>query len=90
MKSLFQTLSETNTEEELKNFFAKRFKIKLATKNFINLRYTACRNTMITKIQPTAIVVCGKCPDWLEIRFPDIQIVKIKNYSQLWHERSKK
>ena len=36
-KSLFQILSEANTEEELKNFFAKRFKIKLATKNFIDL-----------------------------------------------------
>ena len=47
-------------------------------------------NTMIAKIQPTAIVVCGKCPDWLEKKFSDIQIVKIKNYSQLWHERSKK
>lgn len=33
-------------------------------------------NTMVAKIQPTAIVVCGKCPDWLEKRFPDIQIVK--------------
>lgn len=39
-KNLFQTLAEANTEEELKNFFAKRFKIKLATKNFIDL-YTA-------------------------------------------------
>lgn len=37
MKNLFQTLAEANTEEELKNFFAKRFKIKLATKNFIEL-----------------------------------------------------
>ena len=36
-KSLFQTLAEANTEEELKNFFAKRFKIKLETKNFIDL-----------------------------------------------------
>ena len=47
-------------------------------------------NTMIAKIQPTAIVVCGKCPDWLEKRFPDIQIVQIPSYSQMWHERSKK
>ena len=39
-KNLFQTLADANTEEELKNFFAKRFKIKLATKNFIDL-YTA-------------------------------------------------
>ncbi len=36
-KNLFQTLAEANTEEELKNFFAKRFNIKLATKNFIDL-----------------------------------------------------
>ena len=36
-KNLFQTLAEAQTEEELKNFFAKRFKIKLATKNFIDL-----------------------------------------------------
>ena len=35
-KNLFQKLAEANTEEELKNFFAKRFKIKLATKNFID------------------------------------------------------
>ena len=36
-KSLFQTLAEANTEEELKNFFAKRFKLKIETKNFIDL-----------------------------------------------------
>lgn len=47
-------------------------------------------NTMIEKIQPTAIVVCGKCPDWLAQRYPNIQIVQIKSYSQMWHERSKK
>ena len=39
-KNLFQTLAEANTEEELKNFFAKQFKIKLATKNFIDLYTT--------------------------------------------------
>ncbi len=36
-KNLFQTLAEANTEEELKNFFARRFKLKLDTKNFIDL-----------------------------------------------------
>ena len=36
-KNLFQTLADAQTEEELKNFFAKRFKIKLSTKNFIDL-----------------------------------------------------
>ena len=33
-------------------------------------------NAMVEKINPTAIVVCGKCPDWLEKRFPEIQIVQ--------------
>ena len=47
-------------------------------------------NTMIAKIQPTAIVVCGKCHDCLPKRHSDIQIVQIPNYSQMWHKRSKK
>lgn len=46
-------------------------------------------NVMVEKIQPTAIVVCGKCPDWLAKKFPDIQIVQIPNYSQMWHSRGK-
>ena len=36
-ENLFQILANAQTEEELKNFFAKQFKIKLATKNFIDL-----------------------------------------------------
>lgn len=36
-KNLFQTLQAALTEEELKNFFAKYFHIKLSTKNFIDL-----------------------------------------------------
>lgn len=46
-------------------------------------------NAMVNKIHPTAIVVCGKCPDWIAKRFPNIQIVQIPNYSQMWHERSR-
>ncbi len=46
-------------------------------------------NAMIAKIQPTAIVVCGKVPAWLAERYPNIQIVHIPNYSQQWHEREK-
>ena len=40
MKTLHEILSDAATEEELKNFFAKFFKLKLSTKNFIDL-YTA-------------------------------------------------
>ena len=46
-------------------------------------------NAMVKKIQPTAIVVCGKCPEWIAKKFPDIQVVKIKNHSEMWHEREK-
>lgn len=46
-------------------------------------------NAMVKKIQPTAIVVCGKCPEWIAKKFPDIQVVKIKNYSEMWHERER-
>ena len=46
-------------------------------------------NTMIKKIHPTAIVVCGKMPSWLEKRHPDIQFIHIKSYSEMWNERKK-
>ncbi len=47
-------------------------------------------NTMIKKIQPTAIVVCGKVPAWMQNRHPDIQIIHIQSYSEMWHEREKR
>ncbi|MBR0060222.1 MAG: hypothetical protein IJP68_01970, partial [Selenomonadaceae bacterium] len=37
MKSLAKILLDAATEEELKNFFAKFFKLKLSTKNYIDL-----------------------------------------------------
>lgn len=47
-------------------------------------------NTMIKKIHPTAIVVCGKVPSWIQKRHPDIQILHIQSYSEMWHEREKR
>lgn len=47
-------------------------------------------NAMVEKIHPTAIVVCGKVPAWLTKRHPDIQIVHIPSYSEMWHEREKR
>lgn len=44
-------------------------------------------NAMVAKIHPTAIVVCGKVPDWLEKKFPDIKIVHIPSYSEIWRAR---
>ena len=46
-------------------------------------------NTMVKKIHPTAIVVCGKVPDWLPKKHSDIQIVHISSYSQMWSARRK-
>lgn len=40
MKTFSEILADAATEEELKNFFAKYFRIKLSTKNYIDL-YTA-------------------------------------------------
>ena len=45
---------------------------------------------MIAKIQPTAIVVCGKVPAWLAKKYPDIQIIHVRSYSEIWHEREKR
>lgn len=47
-------------------------------------------NTMIKKIHPIAIVVCGKVPSWMQNRHPDIQIIHIQSYSEMWHEREKR
>ena len=45
---------------------------------------------MVEKIHPTAIVVCGKVPAWLPKRHPDIKIIHIQSYSEMWHEREKR
>ena len=37
MKTLSKILLDAATEEELKNFFAKFFRLKLSTKNYIDL-----------------------------------------------------
>ncbi|MBR3498401.1 MAG: DUF4417 domain-containing protein [Selenomonadaceae bacterium] len=47
-------------------------------------------NAMVEKIHPTAIVVCGKVPAWLPKRHPNIQIIHIPGYSEMWHEREKR
>ncbi len=42
---------------------------------------------LIYTIHPFALVVCGKCPAWLETKYPDVKIVHIPSYSQLWNKR---
>ena len=42
---------------------------------------------LIDKVHPYAIVVCGKVPDWLERKYPDILIKHILSYGQYWSLR---
>lgn len=46
-------------------------------------------NALIEQISPTTIVVCGRCPDWLNKKYPMIKIVPILSYSQRWYLRRK-
>lgn len=37
--------------------------------------------------QPANLIVCGKYPDWLDTKYPDINIVGIPSFSQQWQKR---
>ena len=47
-------------------------------------------NVMINKIFPETIIVCGKCPEWMQTKYPKVRVIQIPNYSQMWHARGKK
>ena len=47
-------------------------------------------NVIVEKLQPTAIIVCGKCPEWITEKFPKINVVQIPNYSMMWQERERR
>lgn len=44
-------------------------------------------DAMVKTISPKAIIVCGKYPEWLNDKYPGIEIVPIQSYSQMWQER---
>ncbi len=44
-------------------------------------------SAMVAKLQPTAIVVCGVCPEWLPEKYSSIEIIQIPSYSQMWKAR---
>ena len=39
-------------------------------------------DALVKKKHPSALVVCGNYPEWLDTKYPDIQIVKIPNFNQ--------
>jgi hypothetical protein len=44
---------------------------------------------MIQRQNPIALVVCGHFFPWMEDKYPDIQMIKIPSYGQLWNEKKK-
>lgn len=44
-------------------------------------------DAMVRTIHPSSIVVCGKYPAWLDEKYPDIHIIPIPSYSQIWNAR---
>ena len=44
-------------------------------------------DALVHTLTPYAIVVCGKYPQWLNYKYPDIKIIPILSYSQMWHLR---
>ena len=39
-------------------------------------------DAMVNTIYPSAIVICGNYPNWLESKYPSIEIIGIPNFSQ--------
>lgn len=44
-------------------------------------------DALICKKQPSNLIVCGKYPNWLDTKYPDVNIVWIPSYSQQWQRR---
>ena len=44
-------------------------------------------DAMVKAISPCAIVVCGKYPEWMNNKYPEIKIIPILSYGQQWNRR---
>lgn len=42
---------------------------------------------LVYTLRPYALVVCGKSPTWMDTKYPDIKMVHIPSYGQIWHRR---
>lgn len=45
-------------------------------------------DALVHKKNPSNLVICGKYPDWIHIKYPKINIVPIPSYSQMWKRRA--
>jgi len=42
---------------------------------------------LIYTVEPSAIVVCGNYPKWLDTKYPNVRICHIPSFGQQWHNR---
>jgi len=47
-------------------------------------------NELKKVVHPSTIIVCGRVPSWLDIKFSDTKIVHISSYGQVWNARRNK
>ena len=44
-------------------------------------------DALVHTVTPCNLIVCGKYPDWLNNKYPNVNIVGIPSYSQQWKRR---
>ena len=44
-------------------------------------------DALVHTLSPSCIVVCGRYPGWLETKYPEIRIIPIQSYGQIWQAR---
>lgn len=44
-------------------------------------------DALVNTKHPSALVICGSSPEWLDTKYPEIKIVHIFSYSQMWQNR---
>ena len=44
-------------------------------------------DALVKTLEPYALVICGNFPRWIYSKYPNVRIIPIPSYSQLWHRR---
>ena len=44
-------------------------------------------DALVNTIHPVNLIVCGKYPDWLNSKYPEVNIIGIPSYGQTWQKR---
>ncbi len=46
-------------------------------------------NELVKRLEPIALIVCGTFFTWMSEKYPNIKMIQIKSFGQLWNERKK-